>query len=410
MRVILTLIILIAIDFYAFQALKVVTQQASSSLRNIVTILFWGLSLIAFLYIIGSFLGYFREWSKLFNSTFRSMVFILYLSKILIIIPLLIDDLRRMITWGYHSLSGGEQELDLGRSKFLSRMGLLVGSIPLITLTYGMIRNPYRYKVFKEKVKLKNLPEAFQGLKIVQISDIHSGSFTFKEPVKRAIELINQQRADVVFFTGDLVNGLAEEMENFMDVFDKIESKYGVFSVLGNHDYAMYHNGTNRVVQQENMEKMKTTHQNLGWDLLINEHRLLDINGEKLAIIGVENYSTSPRFPTFGDLPKAHQGTESAKVKLLLSHDPSHWEDQVVPDFKDIDITFSGHTHGMQFGVEIPGWVKWSPIKYLYKQWAGLYQLEDQYLYVNRGLGFIGYPGRVGILPEVTLIELEKAV
>jgi predicted MPP superfamily phosphohydrolase len=281
--------------------------------------------------------------------------------------------------------------------------------VPFVSLTYGLLRNPYRYKVFRENLALKNLPEALSGLRIIQISDIHSGSFTFKEPVREAVSLINQLKPDLVFFTGDLVNNKADEMDDFMDVFDKIESRLGVFSIFGNHDYGDYVQWPSEQHKQANLDKLKAIHRALGWTLLTNENRILEVNGANLAIIGVENYSTHLRFPKYGDLNKAKEGTKGADIKLLLSHDPSHWNGQILPDHKDIAVTFSGHTHGMQFGIEIPGFLKWSPIQYVYKQWAGLYQSGDQYLYVNRGLGFLGYPGRVGILPEITCIDLEKA-
>ncbi|MDX1939764.1 MAG: metallophosphoesterase, partial [Saprospiraceae bacterium] len=196
---------------------------------------------------------------------------------------------------------------------------------------------------------------------------------------------------------------------DFMDVFDKIRAKYGVFSVLGNHDYGDYVEWPSHEAKQQNLEKMIQIHKTLGWRLLMNEHEKLSINGQELAIIGVENYSALSRFPKHGDLEKACFGIENGGLKILLSHDPSHWDAQVNQRFQDIALTFSGHTHGCQFGVEIPGMVKWSPIQYLYKQWAGLYRKGEQFIYVNRGLGFIGYPGRVGILPEVAVIELSKA-
>jgi hypothetical protein len=321
---------------------------------------------------------------------------------------LLIDDLRRLTVWVAQRVNG-DPNFDIGRSKFLSKMGVFLGAIPFFTLSYGILRNPYRYKLFQQTIGIKGLSPKLAGLKIVQISDIHSGSFTFKDPVKNAIDIINAQKPDLVFFTGDLVNDHADEMADYMDVFDKIEAKYGVYSVLGNHDYGDYHPWKNEEEQAANLEKLKGIHKKLGWDLLMNEHRILDINDEKVAVIGVENYSALPQFPKMGRLADAHKGSDGVNVKLLLSHDPSHWDFQIVPEFKDIHVTFSGHTHGFQFGVEIPGWIKWSPAQFMYKQWAGLYQQGEQFLYVNRGLGFLGYPGRVGILPEVTLIDLQPA-
>ncbi len=254
--------------------------------------------------------------------------------------------------------------------------------------------------------RIDGLAPSLRGLRIVQISDIHSGSFLFKDPVKTAIELINREEPDLVFFTGDLVNEVADEMTPFMDVFDRIRARFGVFSVLGNHDYGDYASWPDPESKTANLHKLKDIHRRLGWELLNNEHRILRINGAEVAVIGVENYSAWDRFPRHGDLAKAYSGAEKAGLKLLLSHDPSHWDAQVTKDFSDIQLTFSGHTHGMQFGIEVPGFIKWSPIKYLYRQWAGLYQKGSQYLYVNRGLGYLGYPGRVGILPEITVVEL----
>ena len=320
-------------------------------------------------------------------------------AKIPVIAVLFIDDIIRVFNWSMNA--------DAGRSKFLIKAGLILGSLPLISLVYGLFRNPYRYKLYTAKVPIKGLPSALDGLRIVQISDIHSGSFTFKEPIKNAIEIINQQKADLVFFTGDLVNSVASEMESYVDIFDKISSKYGIYSILGNHDYGDYHRWNSMAAKLANMDLLKDIHKRLGWQLLLNEHKVLNIEGASVGIIGVENISGKLHFKVYGDLSKANQHCPDCDVKILLSHDPSHWDKEVTKDYKDIDLTLSGHTHGMQFGIEIPGWIKFSPIQFVYKKWAGLYKEGNQYLYVNRGLGFLGYPGRVGILPEITLLELK---
>ena len=403
----LPLLLIVLIDIYAFQAVRTLTADWSLSGRWIVFGIYWAIPVLTALYLIAGSMGWTESWSKGTESTARSLVFILYVSKFLIALLMFGDDLRRGVLALLPQAAEGVR--DLSRSRFLATIGVILGSIPFLTLTYGMLRNKYRYTVFKEKVPIKNLPKALQGFRIVQISDIHSGSFTDKEPVRKAVEIINGVDADVVFFTGDLVNSISSEMDQYMDVFDKITARRGVYSVLGNHDYGDYYRWNSPADKEANFERLKTVHKELGWDLLINENRELEIEGSKVAVIGVENYSAHPRFPKYGDLPKAYAGTEEAQVKLLLSHDPSHWKDQVTQSFQDIDITFSGHTHGMQFGIEIPGWIKWSPIKYMYKQWAGLYQEGQQYLYVNRGLGFLGYPGRVGIMPEITVLELASA-
>lgn len=410
MRFFILVAILFTIDFYAFQAFRTISQHWSAAARSVLYSLFWAIPLLTFFYFLASTFQWTATWSKPTITFLGTFIFIAYLSKFLVIPMLFVDDVRRLATMAYHGLAGpGKLEYDPSRSRFLTQMGILLGSIPFLSLTYGVIRNAYRYKVFRQSVPITGLPEELDGLRIVQISDIHSGSFTFTDPVRNAVDLINREAADLVFFTGDLVNSRADEMDQFVEIFDKIKAKHGIFSVLGNHDYGDYHDWPSQEAKVKNFEKLKTTHRRLGWELLLNEHRQVEVNGQKIAVIGVENYSAHPRFPKYGDLPSAYTGAEDSALKLLLSHDPTHWRDQVLNDFQDIAITFSGHTHGMQFGVEIPGWIKWSPIKYVYKDWAGMYQNGNQFLYVNRGLGFLGYPGRVGILPEITVLELKKA-
>lgn len=408
MRTLFFLTILLALDIYGFQAFRYLVQNWSVTARNIMYGVYWTIPVLAIGTLIVVNTVDVSDWNTNFKTYWRTFIFIAYISKLPLVSVLLIDDLRRGVLWVVNQFSG-DGSIDLSRSKFLTRTAVVLGALPFTSLLYGMIRNPYRYKRYGETLALKKLPASLNGLKIIQISDIHSGSFTFKEPIKQAIDMINAEKPDLVFFTGDLVNNVATEMEPYVDIFDKIEAKYGVYSVLGNHDYGDYERWPTPEAKVENLERLKNTHKRLGWDLLLNEHRHIDINGERVAVIGVENYSMQLRFPKYGDLEKACENCGPAALKLLLSHDPSHWEGQVIKDQPDIDITFSGHTHGMQFGVEIPGWVRWSPIQYVYKQWAGLYQRGEQYLYVNRGLGFLGYPGRVGILPEISVLELKSA-
>lgn len=405
MRFLFNFIFFIALDIYAFQAIRTSIQNWSFNYRILAYILYWIIPAALFSILLYSNIN---EQVKTQNwyIYLRASFFIIYLTKFFIALFLIIDDLRRLYLW-ISDRWNENADKDRSRSKFLSQLGLLVGSIPFTSLTYGMIRNPYRYTVFREKVNMPNLPAGLNGLRIVQISDIHSGSFTFKDPVSRSVELINESNPDLVFFTGDLVNSVATEVEDYIEIFGKIKAKYGVFSVLGNHDYGDYHRWPNAAAKQENLERLKQAHATMGWRLLINENELIDVNGNQVAVIGVENYSVVMHFPRYGDLAKAYKGAEKAPLKLLLSHDPSHWDAQITTEFSDIDITFSGHTHGMQFGIEIPGWIKFSPIQFIYKQWAGLYQKGKQYLYVNRGLGFVGYPGRVGILPEITILDIE---
>lgn len=409
MRLLIIILLVLLFDLYAFQAVRTLAQNWPSMLRITVYTLHWLVPLALAGWMAASAYEATGGLGKNALTVIRTLFFIIYISKVLVVSVLFIDDLRRVALVAYNYFSSSTTPYDASRSRFLAQMSLFAGGIPFVSLLYGMIRNPYRYTVFQETVRLKNLPEVLDGLRIVQISDIHSGSFLLKEPVENAIRLINQQKPDLAFFTGDLVNSVAREVEPFIDIFSGVKAKYGVFSVLGNHDYGDYHQWERPEDKERNLENLKDAHRQMGWDLLLNENRLIDINGEKVAVIGVENYSAHPRFPKYGDLDKAYEGAEPAPLKVLLSHDPSHWEEQVTKKYKDIALTFSGHTHGMQFGVEIPGWIKWSPIKYVYKQWAGLYRQGQQYLYVNRGLGYLGYPGRVGILPEVTVIDLKKA-
>ncbi len=406
MRLAIIITLFFLFDLYAFQAFRTIAHNWQPLLRQLTYGIYWSIPLVMVVWMLWS--GPDQHLSKHASTLLRTAFFIVYVSKLLVVGFLFIDDVRRGFNFIQHQFVGNSP-LDPSRSRFLTQMGLMIGAVPFVSLLWGVVRNPYRYTLFKETVRIPNLPKALEGLRIVQISDIHTGSFLLKEPVRNSVDLINAQKPDLVFFTGDLVNSVAREAEPFLDVFDKIQAKYGVYSVLGNHDYGDYAQWEQPADKEANFELLKSIHAQLGWDLLLNEHRLLEVNGEKLAVIGVENYSAHPRFPKYGDLAKAHAGTDSAALKLLLSHDPSHWLDQVSNSFKDIAITFSGHTHGMQFGVEIPGLIKWSPIKYVYKQWAGLYQQGHQYLYVNRGLGYLGYPGRVGILPEVTVLELKAA-
>ncbi len=410
MRLLIALLLLFLFDSYLFQALVLVAEAWPTWLQWLSYGLFWTIPLLVLAFWMGvPNLPQLQSYRKLLT-WWRSLLMIAYVSKFFGAIVLLLGNLWGMLLTAYYSWSGVST---IGPESSLTNahLALTITLVPLVLLTYGMIRNPYRYRVFREKVPIPDLPTELVGLKIVQISDIHSGSFTEREPIKEAIRLINEERADLVFFTGDLVNSVATEMLPFMDIFDKIKARHGVYSILGNHDYGDYYAWDSPEAKKQNFQNLLQTHRQLGWDLMLNEHRLLDIRGERIAVIGVENYSASARFHKYGNLGQAYAGTEEASLKLLLSHDPSHWDAEVTqkPDFADIAITFSGHTHGMQFGIEIPGWWRWSPIKYVYRKWAGLYREGKQYLYVNRGLGFLGYPGRVGILPEITVIELEKA-
>jgi predicted MPP superfamily phosphohydrolase len=336
---------------------------------------------------------------------FIATVFINLLSKLLFIPFLLIDDLRRLSIYIKRKISPPDTTVKDGisRSDFLTKMGIAVATVPALSLPFGMIYGPYNYTLHRKKVKSPNLPKAFNGLKIAQLSDIHVGSFYDKEAVMRGVQLLMAQKPDVVFFTGDIVNDRAIEMDDYYDVFSKVTAPMGVYSVLGNHDYGDYHKWNSEEEKLENFENVKGIHKKLGWNLLLDEHIYLEKDNEKIGVIGIENWGKG--FHQFGDMAKAHANC-NAPYKILLSHDPTHWDEQVRKEYQDVDLTLAGHTHGAQMGIETHGF-KWSPISLRYKKWAGLYKEDNQYLYINRGFGFLAYPGRIGIWPEVTLLELE---
>jgi predicted MPP superfamily phosphohydrolase len=298
-------------------------------------------------------------------------------------------------------------EFDAGRRSFASKVALVAAAVPMTTMLWGVVKTAYNFKIHREKLKFKNLPPAFSGLKIVQISDIHTGSLQQNSQLQKAIDLVLEQQPDVIVFTGDLVNNRSDEALPYINILNQLKAPLGVFSILGNHDYGDYEAWKSTEDKEKNMELMHDIHRQAGFKLLLNEHILLEKDSEKIALIGVENWGANLNFKKYGRLQTAYSGTEDIPFKILLSHDPSHWTSEIQPNFKDINLTLSGHTHGFQFGVEIPGF-KWSPSQYIYPNWAGLYRENDQFLYVNRGLGCLGYMGRVGIRPEITVIELES--
>jgi len=408
--IIITVVVL-AIDIYVFQAFRTAFRDSSASTQSIVKYLYWGLTAVVLLSVYSTMFMEFFHKPNAFRTYYFAVLLFIMLSKLFIVPFLLVDDLGRLMLWigsVFQTSPTGLTGTPISRIKFLSQLGIFISLLPFALGVDGMVRNAYNYQFRRIKLKLPNLPESFVGLKIIQLSDIHSGSFTAKSPVEKAIELINNENPDLIFFTGDLVNNVATEMLPYKDIFSKLKAKEGVYSILGNHDYGDYVKWDTKEEKVANLQHLKDIQKEMGWQLLLDENRLLQRGNDSLAIIGIQNWSVKMHFPKYGNLAKAVQGTENAPVKLLLSHDPSHWDAQVRKEFPQIDAMFAGHTHGAQFGIEIPGF-KWSPSKYIYKQWAGLYQEAHQYLYVNRGFGFIGYPGRIGILPEVTVFELQKA-
>lgn len=409
--VLLFISFMLALDFYFYQAVKTVSQAASPKVKFIISAVYWTVTLLA---VAGFLVFVFTEPQVLGKKT-RSYLFAtiigLFLAKLTAMIFFLTDDLRRGIQWIAGKLLFNNTEVDrmsgegISRSVFLSWLGIAAGGTLFSSLVYGF-SNKYNYDIKRLQLSYENLPAAFKGLKIVHISDIHSGSLLDKKAVEAGVDKILAEKPDLILFTGDLVNDQATEMDFLKDVFAKLEAPMGVFSTLGNHDYGDYVQWPIAgISKDQNLENLKKVHADMGWRLLMNEHVVLEREEQKIAVIGIENWSAKGRFPKHGKMEEAHAGAAEYPFKILLSHDPSHWEAEVKTLYKDVDLMLSGHTHGMQFGVEIPGF-KWSPVQYMYKQWAGLYEGDGQKLYVNRGFGFIGYPGRVGVLPEITVIEL----
>ena len=407
-RFIVPLLFALALDVYGYFAIRALLGERNGVGRTVFTVVWFALPVLFVGYLVAVAAEVEPSLPRALSIPLRAIIFIGYLAKFFAAAFFLIDDLRRVVTAGIRAIGGGAAEYWPDRSRFLTQLGLLAGGLPAAVLTYGIIRNPYRYRVHEVDVPIVGLSPKHEGLRIAQISDIHSGSFFRTDPIRDGIEALNALEPDIACFTGDLVNSRAEEIEPYIDIFSQVSARHGVYSIIGNHDYGDYVQGWDETDKEANWQRLYANHRAMGWDLLLNENRVLDINGAPLAVIGVENWSTIGRFPRTGDLSKALEGAEGVPTKVLLSHDPTHWDGQVTKDFTDVQLQLSGHTHGFQFGVEIPGF-RWSPSQYVYEQWAGLYTRGRQHLYVNRGYGFLGYPGRVGILPEVTLLRLVAA-
>lgn len=402
-RWVLFLIFYLILSFYSLQAIKTATRYPW------LHYLFIGLSLL----VIGNFLYQFtmgdegRVLSRPKSYAFGFLLAMLSF-KMITIIFLFGEDIFRIVVGTYQKISGTQNQFSIpSRRRFLSMIALGVAALPFGALLYGMYKGKYNYKVLKYELEFDDLPNAFHGYQITQISDVHSGSFDDHEQVRYDIDLVNRQKSDVILFTGDMVNNKTEEMLPWKEVFSKLKANHGKYSVLGNHDYGDYVEWNSEEEKKQNLIDLKNLQKDIGFDLILDSHRYLEKDGERIALVGVENWGRGG-FKKAGDLEKAKAGISKDDFKILMSHDPSHWEDVVIKDDYHFHLTLSGHTHGMQFGVEIPGWIKWSPVKWRYKYWAGIYKELGQYINVNRGFGFIGYPGRVGIWPEISVITLKK--
>ena len=404
----------LVVEYYSFVAIHNVLRHTTGSLHRWLFLLYVILSLIT-LWSLYAFPHYGRStWPSVSLKYIVNIFILLLIGKILVAVIMLLADILLIIpnlvsflfSFKNHPLgTPPEGSRFISRFTFISQIALLIGGVFTAGLVSG-ISNRYRYQITRVKLSLKDLPDEFKGLRIIQISDIHSGSFDNPTAVAKGVETIMNEKPNLILFTGDLVNDRADEIVPYLKIFNQLKAPLGVYSVLGNHDYGDYVTWPSEEAKKENLATLKQHHADLGWRLLVNEHVLLEWNKQQIALIGIENWGARG-FARYGDMKKAVAGLERADMplKILLSHDPSHWEAEVRKDYRDIALTLSGHTHGMQFGIDIPGF-KWSPVQYVYKQWAGLYQEDNQYLYVNRGYGFIGYQGRLGVLPEITLIEL----
>ncbi|MBB5635817.1 hypothetical protein HDE68_001705 [Pedobacter cryoconitis] len=418
-------LLIIAFDFYFVKAILSVFKNWSEKAKTRFTRIYWGVTIVL---VIGVFAGIFSNLFLSLRAIILVTFFLTTACKIVMLPFLVIDDLRRLSISLYKRLKKPAADPEsnsnanvsaadtaifpaaepISRSAFIVKAGLVAAAIPLTSLTWGIATGAYDYQIRRKTLILPNLPAAFDGITMGQISDIHSGSFYNKTAVKGGVEMLLGEKPDFIFFTGDIVNDMATEMRDYQNIFDKVKAPLGVYSSLGNHDYGDYHFGKeSSPAKVKNLKDVIKTHELMGWDLLMNEHRRLKVDGEEIGILGIENWGMG-RFPKYGRMDLATKDTDDLPVKLLLSHDPSHWRAEVLPKYPQIDAMFSGHTHGMQFGVRTENY-QWSPIEYIYKEWAGLYQEQKQQLYVNVGYGFLGYPGRVGILPEITIFTLKRA-
>ena len=415
-RIIVPLFIIL-IEWYFFTGVQAIIKDIPNPRKSTIQITYWVISLITFIGLFVSFNVPQSYLPNFYRGYMVSFFFIIVVAKLLGCIFLLLDDVFRLFRFGYQfvtTINHPEQREGISRLKFLTYTAGTIFSATVASMFYGVIRGAHKYRTHNVKLKFKNLPKEFDGLRIAQISDIHTGSFPNTSFLEYAFDKVLEQKPDVIFFTGDLVNDRVTETEGYLPVYQKLKAPMGVYSILGNHDYGDYSEWPSIESKKQNLEELKKVHEQAGWRLMINEHIPLEKDGAKIALLGIENWGGNLHFKRYGKMEEAYKGTDVYDFKILLSHDPSHWNLEVKQKYKDVDLTLSGHTHGFQFGIEIPGF-RWSPVQYVYPQWAGLYEHQNQFLYVNRGLGCVGrekvsaFNGRVGIWPEITIIELNKA-
>ena len=404
LRILLLCFVLFIIEFYAFQALRTLIKV------KWVLVSYQIISLLLFIFIIYSFLQFDRSVGQTKQTMFTmGLVLLVYVPKMVLALVLLGEDIFRIGAGSvnYFIESNERTAFFASRRKFVSQIGLGLAAVPFLSLIYGVTIGKYNYKVIRQQIFFPDLPDAFDGFTITQISDVHSGSFDNPEKINYAIDLVNEQNSDMILFTGDIVNTDAKEMHPWIETFNRIKKhEYGKYSVLGNHDYGEYVTWPSEAAKEKNFQDIKNLYGQIGFKLMLNEHTFIEKGTDKIALVGVENWGQN--FKKAGDIAKASEQLKKEDFKILMSHDPSHWDYEIKNHDKNFHLTLSGHTHGMQFGIEIPGYFKWSLAQYVYTQWAGLYENLGRYVYVNRGFGFHAYPGRVGIMPEITVIELKK--
>lgn len=411
----LQIILLLLIDIYIYTSIYRTTRNFSSGWRKTVRGGIWMMTAAAVAAVAwyNASEPYYKDMS--IRQWIITAVVIIYSSKLLTILVIFIDDiqinLRRLIRYVRQKSSQQIPGRPITRSQFFDKTAIAAGVVPFASMVTGILSGATDYRVVRKTIYLSNLPKAFDGIRLGQISDIHAGTLFNKTAVTGGVEMLLREKTDAVFFTGDLVNYQTDEVDDYLSIFAKVKAPLGVFATTGNHDYGNYRKWPSAEARARNLDDLLVAHRLMGYDLLMNEHRFLEEGGERIAIIGIENWGMGPahRFPKYGKLAEAAQGTEDAPVRILLSHDPSHWDAQIRPEFSHIDLTLAGHTHGFQLGIEM-GDFRWSPSQYMYRQWAGLYREGSQYLYVNRGFGTIGYPGRIGMPPELTVLELKRGL
>ncbi len=397
---IFVLVIFGLIDLYIFKGLSTVISGHSENTRLWVNIVYWLISLVCIGVLVYGLInrGNFRSSTTL--SVIIGIFLTFFVPKLIFLAFHAMDDMVNLLSFGYSKLSS----TDFSRRTFFTQIGMVAGSLMFGGMVYGIVWGKFNFRVLREKIDSPRIPQAFDGLKIVQISDAHLGSFAGDlEPVQRAVQMINELDADLVVFTGDLVNVHANEAEPWIEVFSHINAKYGKFSVFGNHDYADYGNFS-PLEKSQSVKRLKEIHRLMGFRLLEDENVSITLDDQAITLIGVHNWGKG--FHQVGNLQVARKDAPVDNFKILLSHDPTHFEHQV-KGHTDIDLTLSGHTHGMQMGIEIPALnIKWSPVRFRYPRWAGLYEENGQRLYINRGFGVLAFPGRVGMAPEITLLTL----